>query len=29
VVDELVKGSLDWEGASKRLDAYSGVQDVE
>ncbi|WVQ81285.1 glycine-tRNA ligase [Cryptococcus sp. DSM 104549] len=28
VVDELVKGSLDWEGASKRLTAYSGVQDV-
>ncbi|KAL1407541.1 Glycine--tRNA ligase 1, mitochondrial [Vanrija albida] len=29
VVDELVKGNLDWEGASKKLEAYSGVQDVE
>lgn len=29
VVDELVKGTLDWAGASKRLDTYSGVQDVE
>ncbi|WWD21320.1 glycine-tRNA ligase [Kwoniella shandongensis] len=28
VVDELVKGTLDWEGASKKLDSYSGVQDV-
>lgn len=29
VVDELVKGTLDWEGASSKLDSYSGVQDVE
>ncbi|KAK8844025.1 glycine-tRNA ligase [Kwoniella newhampshirensis] len=28
VVDELVKGTLDWEGASKKLESYSGVQDV-
>ncbi|WVR08850.1 glycine-tRNA ligase [Kwoniella sp. DSM 27419] len=29
VVDQLVKGSIDWQGASEKLDAYSGVQDVE
>ncbi|WVQ74441.1 glycine-tRNA ligase [Cryptococcus sp. DSM 104548] len=29
VVDELVKGTLDWEGASQKLQVYSGVQDVE
>ncbi|ORY33030.1 hypothetical protein BCR39DRAFT_463850 [Naematelia encephala] len=29
VVDELVKGTLDWEGASAQLESYSGVQDVE
>ncbi|WVN87971.1 glycine-tRNA ligase [Cryptococcus depauperatus CBS 7841] len=29
VVDQLVKGSIDWEGASKVLKEYSGVQDVE
>jgi glycyl-tRNA synthetase len=29
VVDELVKGTLTWEGAGEKLEAYSGVQDVE
>ncbi|BEJ08591.1 hypothetical protein CcaverHIS641_0506850 [Cutaneotrichosporon cavernicola] len=29
VVDELVKGTLDWDSASKKLEVYSGVQDVE
>lgn len=29
VVDQLVKGVLDWEGASQKLEAYSGVQDVD
>ncbi|KZT32723.1 glycyl-tRNA synthetase [Sistotremastrum suecicum HHB10207 ss-3] len=29
VVTELVLGSLTWEGASKRLAKYEGVQDVE
>ena len=29
VVDELVKGTLDWQGATSRLESYSGVQDVE
>ena len=29
VVDELVKGTLDWQGASSRLETYSGVQAVE
>lgn len=29
VVDELVKGNINWDGASKKLEAYSGVQDVE
>ncbi|ODN97300.1 glycine-tRNA ligase [Cryptococcus wingfieldii CBS 7118] len=29
VVDQLVKGTLDWEGASQKLQSYSGVQDVE
>jgi len=29
VVHDLVKGSITWEGASGRLEAYSGVQDVE
>ena len=29
VVDELVKGTIDWEGASGKLEAYSGVQAVE
>lgn len=29
VVDDIVKGNIDWEGASKKLEAYSGVQDVE
>lgn len=29
VVDELVKGNIDWEGASSKLESYSGVQDVE
>lgn len=29
VIAELVKGSVDWAGASSRLEAYSGVQDVE
>lgn len=28
-VDQLVKGTIDWEGASKVLEPYSGVQDVE
>lgn len=28
-VDQLVKGTLDFEGASKVLQSYSGVQDVE
>lgn len=28
-VDQLVKGTIDWEGASKVLQEYSGVQDVE
>lgn len=29
VVDRLVKGTLDWQGASQQLEVYSGVQDVE
>lgn len=29
VVDELVKGTLDWEGACGKLEVYNGVQDVE
>jgi glycyl-tRNA synthetase len=29
VVQELVKGTITWEGASERLESYSGVQDVE
>jgi len=29
VVDGLVKGTLDWEGACSKLESYSGVQDVE
>jgi glycyl-tRNA synthetase len=29
VVDELVKGTLDWQGATGRLETYSGVQDVD
>ncbi|OXH30284.1 glycine-tRNA ligase [Cryptococcus neoformans] len=29
VVDQLVKGVLDWEGASQKLEVYSGVQDVD
>ena len=29
VVDGLVKGTLDWETASTKLQPYSGVQDVE
>jgi len=29
VVDELVKGTLDWQGATDRLETYSGVQDVD
>ncbi|KAL7421097.1 Glycine--tRNA ligase 1, mitochondrial [Cryptotrichosporon argae] len=29
VVDQLVKGTLSWEGAGKVLEPYSGVQDVE
>ncbi|OCF40405.1 glycine-tRNA ligase [Kwoniella heveanensis CBS 569] len=29
VVDALVKGTIDWSGASQKLEAYSGVQDVE
>ena len=29
VVDDLVKGTIDWKGATERLESYSGVQDVE
>lgn len=29
VVDEIVRGVIDWEGAGKKLQSYSGVQDVE
>lgn len=29
VVSDLVKGEIDWQGASAKLDSYSGVQDVE
>jgi glycyl-tRNA synthetase len=29
VVTELVNGSLDWDGACKRLEKYTGVQAVE
>jgi hypothetical protein len=29
VVAKLVNGELTWEGASKELEVYSGVQDVE
>ena len=29
VVGDLVKGEIDWEGASSKLESYSGVQDVE
>jgi glycyl-tRNA synthetase len=28
-VDGLVRGTIDWEGASGKLESYSGVQDVE
>ncbi|RSH95146.1 Glycine--tRNA ligase 1, mitochondrial [Saitozyma podzolica] len=28
VVDELVKGTIDWKGAAGKLESYSGVQDV-
>ncbi|RXK37445.1 glycine-tRNA ligase [Tremella mesenterica] len=29
VVDRLVKGTIDWQGATEVLETYSGVQDVE
>ncbi|ORX39219.1 hypothetical protein BD324DRAFT_618870 [Kockovaella imperatae] len=29
VVDQLVKGTIDWQGATEQLDTYSGVQDVD
>ncbi|WWC90967.1 glycine-tRNA ligase [Kwoniella dendrophila CBS 6074] len=29
VVSQLVQGNIDWQGASSKLEAYSGVQDVE
>ncbi|CAD6573336.1 MAG: Glycine--tRNA ligase 1, mitochondrial [Tremellales sp. Tagirdzhanova-0007] len=29
VVDDLVKGTIDWEGASRKLEVYSGIQDVD
>lgn len=29
VVDAMVKGTMDWQGASGKLESYSGVQDVE
>jgi glycyl-tRNA synthetase len=28
VVDELVKGTIDWKRAAGKLESYSGVQDV-
>lgn len=29
IVSELVKGEIDWQGATERLESYNGVQDVE